>query len=137
MTRVLLDTNVLLDVLLTREPWVAQAAAILQANDDGKIDCYVTASTLTDVFYITRRLTDASRAKEAVQKCLQVFEISTVDRQSLEQALRLPGSDFEDNLQIICALRDNLDVIVTRDNAGFQGALISVLSPEDFLSTLP
>jgi predicted nucleic acid-binding protein len=52
--RVLLDTNVVLDVLLKREPWVAEAQILWQANDDGSVAGYVVATTLTNIFYIAR-----------------------------------------------------------------------------------
>jgi predicted nucleic acid-binding protein len=136
MTRVLLDTNILPDVLLLREPWVRQASAIWQANDDGKIVCYVNASTITDVFYIARRAIGTDAAREAVETCLQSFEICAVDGNALEQALQLSGNDFEDNLQMVCATIDGLDAIVTRDNSGFQAATIAVLPPDEFLATL-
>jgi predicted nucleic acid-binding protein len=136
MTRVLLDTNILLDVLLLREPWIRQASAIWQANDDGKIVCYVNASTITDVYYIARRAAGSDAAQEAVDPCLKSFEICTVDRKALEQALQLPGNDFEDNLQIVCAATSGLEAIVTRDHSGFQAATIPVLSPDEFLATL-
>jgi predicted nucleic acid-binding protein len=136
MSKVLLDTNILLDVLLFREPWVKQASAIWQANDEEKISCYVNASTITDVFYIARRAIGSEAAREAVDTCLKSFEICLVDRNALEQALQLPGTDFEDNLQIACAVINGLDGIVTRDNSGFQAATIPVLSPDEFLATL-
>lgn len=136
MTRVLLDTNILLDVLLFREPWVKQASAIWQANDEGKITCYVNASTVTDVYYIARRAAGSETAQEAVDTCLKSFEICTVDRNALEQARQLSDDDFEDNLQIACATISGLEAIVTRDHSGFQAATIPVLSPDEFLATL-
>ncbi len=136
MTNVLLDTNILLDVLLLRTPWVQQASAIWQANDEGRIRCYVNASTVTDVFYIARRAVGTDAAHEAVDTCLKSFEICTVDRNALQQALQLPGNDFEDNLQIACATLNGLEAIVTRDHSGFQAATIPVLSPDEFLATL-
>ena len=136
MRQVLLDTNVLLDALLAREPWAKQALAICAANDDGRITAYVTASSITDVFYVSRRLGGLEGAISAVKSCLRNFEISTVDRNSLEQALQLSGNDFEDNLQIVCATINGLDAIVTRDNSGFQATTIPVLSPDEFLATL-
>jgi predicted nucleic acid-binding protein len=56
--RVLLDTNVVLDVLLNRDPWVQDSAAVWQASDQGRIVGHVVASTITTVFYVARRLAD-------------------------------------------------------------------------------
>ena len=134
--RVLLDTNVLLDVLLKRDPWVAESSAVWQAHDEGQIVGYVMACAIADIFYIARRLTALETARTAVRICLEAFEICAVDHQALEQARALPGSDFEDNLQIACASLAGLDAIVTRDEKGFRAAAIPVLTPAELLARL-
>lgn len=133
---VLLDTNVVLDVLLNREPWVNDSAAAWRASDEGRIIGHITATTLTDIFYISRRLADPDVARKAVRTCLDAFEICAVDRGSLEQAAGMSGSDFEDNLQIACAVIANLDGIVTRNKQDFEAAPIAVLSPLELMDQL-
>jgi predicted nucleic acid-binding protein len=108
--RVLPDTNIVLDVLLEREPWVTEAKQIWQANDEGQIIGYVLASAITDIFYVARRLVGLEKAREAIHTCLEAFEICTVDRRALEIAEALPGNDFEDNLQMACADLASLDM---------------------------
>ncbi|PZS00116.1 MAG: DNA-binding protein [Candidatus Chloroheliales bacterium] len=140
---ILLDTNVLLDLLLEREPFVEDAKQVFQAKDAGRINIYITANSLTDVFYIGRRtrVKDMSGEKalqEAltdVVTCLKTLEICTVDRYALEQAATLTGSDFEDNLQAACAVIASLDAIVTRDE-GFSATTVPVLSPADLMAKL-
>lgn len=92
---------------------------------------------MTDIFYIARRAVDAPTARLAVGLCLNAFEISSVDRQTLEQAIAMPGSDFEDNVQIACALIAGLDAIVTRNPGNFAAVTIPVLTPAEFLARLP
>ena len=130
--RILLDTNVVLDVLLKREPWVHDAAAIWQANDEGQVTGYLAGSVLTDIFYIARRLTDMETAYRAVNLCLTAFEICPIDRNTLEQALTLPGNDFEDNVQIAAAILGNLDAIITRNKDDFSGTAIPAFSLAEF-----
>ena len=134
--RVLLDTNVLLDVLLNRDPWVEQASAVWHASDEGEIVGYIMACAIADIFYIARRLVTLETARAAVRICLGAFEICPVDQQALEYAKTLSGSDFEDNLQIACADLAGLDAIVTRDKKGFQSAVIPVLTPTELLAQL-
>jgi predicted nucleic acid-binding protein len=134
--RVLLDTNVLLDVLLKRDPWVTQSSAVWQAHDEGQIVGHVMACAIADIFYIARRLTALETARTAVHICLEAFGICAVDHQTLEQARALPGSDFEDNLQIACASLAGLDAIVTRDEKGFKAAEMPVLTPAELLTRL-
>ena len=71
--KVLLDTNVVLDVLLQRGPWMARAEAIWQASIHGRLESCITASSLTDIYYISRRLVGEQAARETVQKCLDVL----------------------------------------------------------------
>jgi predicted nucleic acid-binding protein len=81
--RVLLDTNVLLDVLLKRDPWVTECSAVWQAHDEGQVVGHVMACAITDIFYIARRLAGLETAHTAVRICLEAFEICTVDHQAM------------------------------------------------------
>jgi predicted nucleic acid-binding protein len=134
---VLLDTNVVLDVLLNRDPWQVEASALWRAVDEGRLTGYLPASAVTDIFYVARRLTDIARARQVVQVCLDAFNIATVDRAVLERAQALSGSDYEDNVQIACAELNELDAIVTRDSSGFEGSPVAVWSPAQCLANLP
>lgn len=134
--RVLLDTNVVLDVLLKRKPWQAAAAALWQAVDGGRLTAYIPASAVTDIFYVARKLTDLVRARQSVQVCLDAFNIGTVDRAVLERAQALSGSDYEDNVQIACAEFNELDAIVTRNPSDYGGSPIVVWSPAECLKNL-
>ncbi len=134
--RILFDTNVLLDVLLKRDPWMIESSAVWRAHDEGKIVGHVMACAITDIFYVARRLAGLETAHTSVRICLKAFAICVVDHQALEQAHALPGNDFEDNLQIACASHAGLDAIVTRDKKGFQTSTISVLTPAELLTQL-
>lgn len=134
--QVLLDTNVVLDVLLSRDPWVVEASALWQAHDHGTILGFLAASAMTDIFYIARRLVGIGLAHKAVHICPETFEICAVNRQALELAETLPGNDFEDNLLIACATIAGLDAIVTRDTGDFKDTSIPVLTPMELLAQL-
>lgn len=134
--RVLLDTNIVLDVLLDRAPFVQDSSAIWAACDAGTLVGVLPASTLTDIFYIARRATDVATAHVAVGLCLAAFEIAPVDRQTLEDATALPGNDFEDNVQIACATRAAVDAIVTRNGDDFAHTAMLVLTPAELLARL-
>lgn len=127
--RALVDTNVVLDQLLQREPWYTAARPFWQARDDGRLVAYLPASAVTDIFYIGRRHAGLILARQAVERCLREFGLLPVYRAVLEAALALPGSDVEDNVQIACAQLAGLDLIVTRDAAGFRHAPIPTVEP--------
>lgn len=116
--KVLLDTNVILDLLLERDPWRIEAEAIAQAGSAGRLQAHASASSITDIFYISRRLVGAEQARLAVRACLDSLHIISVTRELLDAADRRPGSDYEDNLQVECAIAAGLDAIITRDPKG-------------------
>ncbi len=134
--RALLDTNILLDVLLNRVPWQAEADAILHASREGRLITVVSALTIANAFYVGRRSVGTEAARAGVRDCLAAFEVVALDRDLLEAADAWPGSDFEDNIQVESAIRAGVDCIVTRDPRGFAGSPISVLTPADLLALL-
>ena len=127
----LFDTNVVLDLLLRREPWVSQARPLVEMHDTGQIVGYLPVSALTDLFYISRRIVGITRAFEVVDRCLNDFEALALDRALIEAARRLPGNDFEDNVQIACAMMARLDLIVTRNVADFAHSPIPTVGSAD------
>lgn len=135
--KVLIDTNVILDILLEREPFLPEARAVLENIRIGRIIGYVTATTLTNIFYIVRRQTKSvERAKQAVSMTLTLMEISLVDRQILEQAFASNLTDFEDAVQEACAKLANLDGIFTRDREDFADSTVRIFSPGELLQVL-
>ena len=134
--RVLLDTNVVLDVLLQRGEWLADAEAIWQASIDGRLHACIGASSLTDIYYIIRRSAGRDVARTSIERCLTELTILPVDRSVLQQAHTLGGDDFEDALQIAIADRDGLDALVTRDLDGFTQSPVPVLTPQQLSQQL-
>jgi predicted nucleic acid-binding protein len=134
---VLVDANVLLDVLLKRSPWNAAASELWDAHRTGRLNAHVAAFTLPTIFYVVRRQNDLPRAMAAVRACLDTFEIVPIHRSSLERAAQQAGSDFEDDLQIACAVEAGVDAIITRDAAGFIHSTVPALSPTELLPRLP
>ncbi len=136
---VLIDSNIALDVFLPSRGLPASELQssndIWRANDERRIVAHLTASSLTDIFYISERHTNVTLARQAVRTCLKSLRICTVDYSALKYADDLPGPDFEDNLQIACALRYNIGIIATRDKAFYKG-LVPVLSPAALLKRI-
>ncbi len=127
--RLLFDTNIVLDVLLDRRPFVEYSKQLWQAVDEGRLTGYVTATTLTNIFYIARKLVGAHKANAAVKVCLDTFEICPVDRSALELALNMAANDYEDALQVACAQLADLDGIVTRD-INYPGSSVAIYTPD-------
>ncbi len=136
MIRALLDTNILLDVLLKREPFVKDAAALWQANEQGLFEGSISAITPVNVFYIARKIKDNATARKIVEELLVVFRVVPIDHLTLQSALALPLKDYEDSVQLASAVAGQLDAIVTRDIYDYAASTIPVFSPADFLSQL-
>ena len=134
--RVLIDTNVVLDVLLKRDPWAADAAEVWQLCTEGSLTGYLSASSFTDIFYIARRHTDRDRARTAVRLLLDTFAICTIDQSTLEMAYALAGSDFEDNLQMACSVLGGLEFIVTRDSNDFRDSPVPAVTCAQLLQRI-
>ena len=134
--KILLDTNVILDMMLKRAPWVVEAEGLWKAVEAGKVEPYVCASSITDIFYITRKLAGAEGARRIVRACLDQMVIVGVTRDLLESAYAREHPDFEDDLQVACAEDSQLDAIVTRDPKGFADSPVSVMTPEELLERL-
>lgn len=134
--RVLLDTNVVLDVLLDREPWNVQANAIWQAHLQNQIAAHMSATSVTDVFYVARRHAGHDQAWRAIRVCLDQLYIIAVGPTELQVAATFGGRDFEDALQVACAASAGLDVIVTRDRTGFAGSTVEAIEPTELLNRI-
>ncbi len=122
--KVLIDTNIILDFLLERSPFLQDAEALFQAISSGQIIGYVTATTLTDIFYIARRHTQSfERAGQAVEIALATMEVCPVNRAVLETALKSGIPDFEDAVQVASAITEGLNGIVTRDRNFYSNSI--------------
>lgn len=134
--KVLIDTNVVLDLLLEREPFVETAIALFEQIERGKLAGYIAATTITNIFYIIRKTEGREVALAAIKQLLIGLQFCAVDRQTVETALSLGLKDFEDSIQLACATLNQLDAIVTRDPKDFSGSNLPIYSPTELLNQL-
>ncbi|AVH71628.1 type II toxin-antitoxin system VapC family toxin [Nostoc sp. 'Lobaria pulmonaria (5183) cyanobiont'] len=127
--QILIDTNVVLDFLQEREPFVEDAAKLFAKIDAGEIEGFIAATTITNIYYIVRKAAGAIAAQDAIAQILTDLHICAVDRGILEQAITLNFQDFEDAVQCACGITHGVDAIVTRDVSGFISAGILVIAP--------
>lgn len=136
MMRILLDTNVVLDYLLDREPFAEMAAGVWEAHRQGHIEAYVSAITPLNIFYIARKLKGVAIARQIVEGLLSECRIAMVDGYVLSDAATLPLGDYEDAVQVASAMHSRLDGIVTRDLKDYPAAPLPVYSPPALLMAL-
>ena len=132
----LIDTNVILDDILSRAPNDEAARKISHLVTDEEIGGYLTANSLTDIFYVVAKVRDKDVARTVIRNLLLNFEIVSVDGQDCQRAIDSQMSDFEDALVVVCAEKAALDFIVTNDNKFLGEAVISVptIKPTEFIS---
>src|SRR4051794_34526280 len=120
--RVLLDTDVVLDYLLAREPFAAAAGELFELSARGVCDGYISSITPINVFYLTRKDRGMAKARQAIIDLLTVAQVCPINQAILNDALALPFSDYEDAVQHACAAAAQLDGIVTRNLADYKNA---------------
>lgn len=132
---VMIDTNVILDDILSRGTNTEAARIISRFVTDGFINGYLTANCLTDIFYIVSKHRDGAVARKIIRNLLLSFMVVSVNGEDCQTALDLPMDDFEDALVVVCAEKANLNYIVTNDKGFLSSTELSVppISPTDFI----
>ena len=135
MKKVLIDTNIALDILLKRQDY-PNAEIIYSLAESSKIACYISASAITDIFFLSKNDLGKKPAKEALKTLLQVFKPATVTDNHIYQALDLDWSDFEDSVQYVVGESLAVDFIVTRNTQDFSSSSTPAVTPEQFIQSI-
>lgn len=135
MKRVFIDTNILLDLLLERQPWVHQASVLFSMADRKELDLLCCSLSFSTAVYLMHRL-KYSR-KEIITKLTiakSLCTVTTVDSSVIDRVLQSDFSDLEDGMQYYSALAANAEMIDTRNEKDYALSNIPVLSPTEFLN---
>ena len=135
--RVLVDTNVVLDVLLARRPFMMASAEVFGLVEQSRIEGLLCATTVTTIDYLLTQAMPRPAARQALQKILELFEIAPVNRAVLEEAMRSKIPDFEDAVLDQAGRLAGAEVIVTRNQPDFRLASLKILGPDELLASLP
>lgn len=132
--RILIDTNVLADVLLGRDPYYDIAYNILTMCADKKVYGYMAAHSIPNLFYILRNSMTTEERREALKDICQIIKVEGIDSFKIISALNNEDfSDFEDCLQEECAVAISADYIVTRNVKDFVASRIPAILPDQFI----
>lgn len=133
----LIDTNVIMDFIMKREPYAEDAIRMIDLCNRRQFTGYIAAHTISDLFYILRKDFSISQRKEMLKAICEIFEISGIDRRKILAALDNDGfTDFEDCLQMECALEIGADYIITRNLSDYANSEITVMEPRTFLGMI-
>ena len=132
--KVLIDTNVIIDALTSREPWNESAETIFIMAANHMMDMYITASLATDIYYLVRKyLHSADQAKQIMEKLYSLVGILTVSGAEYIDALASSISDYEDAVVERVSVKADMDYIITRNVKDYQQGMMKTISPDDFI----
>lgn len=133
--RVLIDTNVILDILQKREPFFTDSYLALRRALENDAECLISASAATDIFYALRKsMGSAQQAKEHIDQLAQVVSFADVQGMDIHTALMRAMPDFEDAVVDAVAERSGASYILTRNIKDFTGSVVPAILPADFLN---
>lgn len=134
--KVLFDTDVLLDVLLDREPFSGPAAKLLATVERGEVRGYLSPTTITTVFYLARKAIGARRARGQIRDLLSILEVASVGRSVIEEATSSQIPDFEDAVVAYAAAEVSAEYVATRNRKDFKRSPVPPKTPEEILVVL-
>ena len=134
-SRILVDTNVLLDYLLTREPFYENAKKVILDCADGKVKGCIAAHSIPNMFFILRKDYSSKERREVLTNLCSIFDVEGIEKAKLLSGLENEiFSDFEDCLQVECAKAYGAEYIVTRNVSDYAVSEIKAIEPKDYLN---
>lgn len=131
---VFLDSNIILDILLKNADFYEESKKVLELSDSKTIDFYVSAASITDIFYIlNKRLNNKEETKRHLQDLLEIVSVEGIDEACIKNALNSSWKDFEDAVQHESSIQIGADYLVTRNTDDFKSSMVRIISPSEFL----
>jgi predicted nucleic acid-binding protein len=134
--KVLLDTNIILDYALIRQPFYDLADQIFALTEQQQLESYISASTFTDLFYILSKPRGKDWTLQFLARLAKLCHIVTIDAKIINAALKEHYKDFEDDVQYHAAQLNQLDAIITRNTKDFPEKSLRILTPEQLLQDI-
>jgi predicted nucleic acid-binding protein len=132
--KAMIDTNVILDVYLEREPFYPSSLKTLELAEQKKFFGFVSATSVTDIaYFVDKKFHDNAVLRQTLLDLSEVLSIADVQQRDIVKALAMQMSDFEDAVQAACSQRTRVNYIVTRNTDDFNDSPVPALSPDEFL----
>lgn len=132
--RILLDTNVIVDILAKRQPFFQNSYDCLASIFSKNFAAYITASCVTDVVYILRKyISDKKVLFSGVENFLDLVYVLDTKYSTIKNAFSFSMKDYEDAVILQCAIENGIDIIITRNKKDFVGSSVQVMTPDELL----
>lgn len=133
--KVLIDTNIVLDIALNRKPFVEHAAFLWRLAEQGEITACLSNTSITDIFYIINKHAGQEKARAFIADILDTFALADIDAEGFREALNSDMADFEDAVQYVTCTQNGCDALATRNKADF-GDRPNVLDPAELIERI-
>jgi len=133
MDKVLVDTNIIIDLLSKREDFYISASRLFTLSDHHKVDLYITSLTFANTYYILSKELKPDPVKEILRKFKLLVKVLPLNEKIIDLALNSDFKDFEDAIQYFTAIENNLEMIITRNLKDFKSTKIPVMTAETYL----
>ncbi len=134
MTRVFIDSDVVIDYFTDREPFAGPASAIFELNEQGEIQLYISAVSITNIYYIVRRYLGQKESLKVIRELKEITELVGVTKFEILEALSNGFGDFEDGIQHeVAKTVEGIQVILTRNLKDYKHSQIPVFTPDQYL----
>ena len=134
MTSVFLDADVILDFYVQREPHHQLALRLFSHLKRAKTRCYTSAVIIANIYYMLARIENRRYALEKIRRLRNFVAIAPIDEATIDAALSSPYKDFEDSIQLHCAMQNSIKVLITRNVRDYPKAHLLVVDPGQYLS---
>ena len=133
MKKLLVDTNIIIDLLAKREEFYESAAQLFSLADQDKVELYACSLSFTNAHYILNRQLNESKVREILRKLKVILKVISMDSKNLDLALNSDFKDFEDAIQYYAAIESDIDIIITRNLKDFKKSELPVMTAHQFL----
>ena len=134
--KLFLDANVVLDLILKRQPFFEAIAEIITIAENKNYKLCVSSVTFVNINYVACKFTDKKNVLESLKILRIVIDVLSISETEIDKALYSKFNDFEDAVQHFCALKYNCNYIITRDLKDFKNSEIPVMTPTEFLVSI-
>tara|TARA_B100000586_G_scaffold171504_1_gene125166 strand:+ start:68 stop:481 length:414 start_codon:yes stop_codon:yes gene_type:complete len=135
MKKILIDTNIVIDLLSKRKDFYDDAADLFSQADKKELNLTISSLTFANTNYILTKLKSAKEAREILRKFKVLVELLNLDDKITELALSDESfPDFEDGLQYYSAIENDIDIIITRNKKDFKNSKLPVLTAKEYLA---
>ncbi len=136
MIKILLDTNIVIDLLAMREPFYQDAAALFTLADQKTIKLSVSALSLANTHYILSKFINEQEARKILRNFKVIVDVLPLDDKVVDLALNSDFKDFEDAIQFFTAIENDQKLIVTRNKSDFKESKIPIMTAGEFIKSI-